>query len=127
MAVTPSMMFSSAVVEVTPSRMFSSAVVEVTPSIMLSSVLVAVTPSRMFSSAVVAVTPSRIFNSVAVEVIAVPPIEKAVAFTVPTTSRAVSGSVTPIPTLPVPFGIRTISPLKTEVICFPFTSRFPPN
>ena len=72
----------------------------VTPSRMFNSVLVAVTPSRMFSSAVVEVTPSRMFNSVAVEVIAVEPMVKAVAFTVPTTSRAVSGSVTPIPTLP---------------------------
>ena len=43
-------------VAVTPSRIFSSAVVAVTPSIRLSSVAVAVTPSRIFSSAAVEVT-----------------------------------------------------------------------
>ena len=44
----------------------------VSPSMMLSSAAVEVTPSRMLSSAAVEVTPSRIFSSAAVEVIAVP-------------------------------------------------------
>ena len=71
--VMPSIKLMSAALAVTPSKMFSSAVVEVTPSIILSSDAVAVTPSKMF-------------NSAAVELTVVPFIDKASVSKVPSTS-----------------------------------------
>ena len=50
--VMPSIKLISAALAVTPSKMFSSAVVKVTPSIILNSDAVAVTPSKMFNSAI---------------------------------------------------------------------------
>ena len=57
---------------VSPSSIFNSLDVAVTPSIMLSSAVDAVKPSRVFNSDVLAVKPSRILISVADAVTRVP-------------------------------------------------------
>ena len=66
---------------------------EVSPSNIFSSAVVDVTPSSKFNSVAVDVTPSRIFNSAAVEVTFVPPISRVVTEISPATVAIPSASV----------------------------------
>ena len=71
--------------------------------------------SALFAAAVPLVIPSS-FSKSASAISAEPIIKEPVAVTVPATSNAVRGLVVPMPTLPVPFGMRAMCSLVSVVI-----------